>query len=147
MPRHWSDFNAAVIEEFRTNGGRVERFGDLPLVVVHTRRDDHIRPVPLIPVFENGDTHLFATNAGSPDHPTWSHDLVARPDVDVEHAIGGEIVTTPVTAHLLGDEEASALLAARAATTPQLAEYLASAAPRRIPVFRLEPSIAPPPTG
>jgi hypothetical protein len=42
----------------------------------------------------------------------------------------------------LDDAAADRVVDERAATTPQLADYIAAAAPRRIPVFRVTPSLA-----
>ncbi len=144
MTRRWAEFNRSVIEEFRRTAGVVERFGGMDVVIVHTRRPDGtVRPVPLIPVFEGGDSLLFATNAGSTTDPAWAVDLTERPEVDVEHAAGGEVVTTGVTAVRLAADAAAPIVSARAATTPQLADYLERAAGRPIPVFRLDPPIPP----
>ena len=32
----WKSLNREVIAEFRANGGRVARFGDNPVVILHT---------------------------------------------------------------------------------------------------------------
>ncbi len=142
MTRRWGDFNREVIEEFRANAGRVERFGELDVVIVHTHRPDgSIREVPLIPVLDGDHMYLFATNAGSTRDPAWVRDLDERPEVDVEHAFGGAISCTPVHAVRLDADAAGALVDGRAATTPQLQSYLDSSGGRAIPVFRLEPPI------
>ena len=129
----WATLNAAVIDEFRTYGGRVERFGDLPVVIVHAigARTGEVRETPLIPVFADEEMLLFGTAAGSQSDPAWCHNLRAHPRVSVEY--GTECFVAEVVE--LSTERAERIVAARTPGTPQLAEYVASAAPRRIPVF------------
>ena len=52
----WKQLNPEVIAEFRANEGRVARFGDLEVVVLHTlgARSAKILEVPLI-VVPDGD--------------------------------------------------------------------------------------------
>lgn len=129
----WAALNAAVIDEFRTNGGRVEQFGDLPVVIVHTigARSGEVREIPLIAVFEDKEMLLFGTAAGSPHDPAWCHNLRAHRRVTIEY--GGERFVADVAQ--LPTDRAARIVGARAAGTPQLAGYIASAAPRAIPVF------------
>lgn len=144
MSRDWIRFNEGVVAEFRANDGTVEYFGELPLVIVHTigSRSGVVRLTPLIPVFAHRETYLFATKAGAPEHPAWYHNLRAHPHVTIEHALAGSVTTVEVDTELLGSEAAERVVAERAASTPQLAEYVADAAPRKIPVFRVTPSLA-----
>jgi deazaflavin-dependent oxidoreductase (nitroreductase family) len=131
--RDWATFNAAIIEEFRANDGVVARFGGLPMIVLHTvgARSGEPRPTPLIPVFEGDDMFVFATAGGAPTDPAWCANLRAHPRIAVETA------DSSFTADLieLPTDEAQRMIDERATTTPQLAAYVESAAPRRIPVF------------
>jgi deazaflavin-dependent oxidoreductase (nitroreductase family) len=131
--RDWVAFNQEIIEEFRANDGRVARFGGLPVIIVHTvgARTGALRPTPLIPVFEGDDMFVFGTAAGAPKDPAWCANLRAHPRVSIETA-EGEYVADVLPVDV---EEAQRMIDERAATTPQLAEYVAAAAPRRIPVF------------
>ncbi len=131
--RDWATFNREIIEEFRANDGRVARFGGLPVIIVHTigARTGSPRPTPLIPVFEGDDMFVFGTAAGAPKDPAWCANLRAHPRVTVETA-EGEYVADVLPVDV---EEAQRMIDERAATTPQLAEYVAAAAPRHIPVF------------
>ena len=135
--RDWSTFNAEIVREFRSNGGRVTRFGGLPLIILHTvgARSGIVREVPLIPVLEGDDMFVFATAEGSPTHPAWYFNLRAHPRITVETAEGR--FTADVVQ--LGDEDAASMVGPRAAAVAQLAEYVVSAAPRRIPVFSINP--------
>ena len=131
--RDWATFNREIIDEFRANDGRVARFGGLPVIIVHTvgARTGSPRPTPLIPVFEGDDMFVFGTAAGAPKDPAWCTNLRAHPRVTVETA-EGEYVANVLPVDV---EEAQRMIDERAAITPQLAEYVADAAPRRIPVF------------
>ncbi len=133
--RDWEPFNADVIAEFRANGGVVVRFGGLPVVIVHTigARTGTIREVPLIPVFDGDRMLLFGTAQGAPADPAWCHNLRAHRVVDIE--LGTERFAAEVVE--VEADEADALVARRADSTPQLADYVARAAPRRIPVFEI----------
>ena len=131
--RDWAALNAEVIAEFRANCGRVERFGELPVVLVHTigARTGEVREIPLIPGFEDDEMLLFGTAAGSSRDPGWCHNLRAHPRVTVE--FGSERFVADVAQ--LPADRAERIVRARATDTPQLAGYIASAAPRTIPVF------------
>ena len=45
-----NDWNKAVIEEFRANGGKVAQFGDSPVVILHTigAKSGELREIPLV---------------------------------------------------------------------------------------------------
>ena len=135
--RDWATFNREIIAEFRANNGRVDRFGGLPVIILHTigARTGEPRPTPLIPVLEGGEMFVFGTAAGAPKDPAWCANLRAHPRIVVETADGD--YTADVTP--IDPERAQRMIDERAATTPQLAEYVASAAPRPIPVFSVTP--------
>ena len=131
----WKPLNASVIEEFRRSGGKVARFGDLPVVLLHTKRVEtgSIREIPLIVVPEGDRRFLFATAAGSPNDPAWVADLRSESRIDVE--IGAERFEADVVE--LDEAEAQARVETQAGLSTQFADYLKSAAPRRIPVFEI----------
>ena len=135
--RDWVSFNAEIVDEFRSNGGQVARFGDLRVIILHTigARTGQVRLTPLIPIVDRGDMFVFATAAGAPTDPAWCANLLAHPRITVE-AADGELVADVAP---LPPDEAQRMVDERAATTPQLAEYVASASPRRIPVFSITP--------
>ena len=134
--RDWTAFNEEVIAEFRANSGRVARFGELPVVIVHTigARSHAVREIPLIPVFEDDRMMLFGTCEGAQTHPAWYFNLRAHPRVTIE--FGADRYTADV--NLLPDSEAIPIVGRRAQSTPQLAAYIAKAAPRVIPVFTID---------
>lgn len=133
--RDWRSFNADVIAEFRANQGVVARFGGLPMVIVHTvgARSGQVREIPLIPVLDDYRMLLFGTAQGAAVDPAWCFNLRANPDVDVEAATE----TYRAEAIELPAHEASVIVQQRTKSTPQLAEYVATAAPRVIPVFEI----------
>ena len=134
--RDWETLNAEVMAEFRANGGTVERFGGLPVIILHTigARTGHVREIPLIPVFEGEQMMVYGTAAGSPTDPGWCFNLAGHPRIDVEY--GGETFLADVIQ--LPEEEGERLVLRRAESSPQLAEYVAAAAPRVIPVFTVD---------
>ena len=130
-----NDWNAQVIEEFRANGGTVAQFGDAPLVILHTigAKSGELREIPLVALVEDDDLYVFASKAGATTNPDWYHNLVAHPQITVEY--GTETFTATVTE--LPEDAGQAKLRAQAALMPQFGEYIASAAPRVIPAFRI----------
>ena len=131
--RDWKMFNGEIVAEFRANAGRVPRFGEMPVLILHTigARTGEIRETPLIPVFEGGEVYVFATAEGSTTHPSWYHNLRAHPRITIE-AAGDQFIADVVQ---IPEDEAARIVGERAANVPQLAEYVAKAAPRKVPVF------------
>ena len=135
--RDWVTYNTEIVEEFRANGGRVERFGGLPVIILHTigAVTGEVRLTPLIPIFDGDAMFVFATAAGAPKDPARVANLRAHQRITVESA-DGEFVADVVP---VAPDDAQRMIDERAATTPQLAEYVSSAAPRAIPVFSVDP--------
>ncbi len=133
--QEWQRFNDGVVAEFRANEGRVGAFGDLPLVVLHTigARSGMVREIPLIPVERGDDVLFYGTAEGSRTDPAWVHNLRAHPRITVEAGDG----RFDATFEELALQEADAIVAEHSRSTPVLADYVASAAPRPIPVFRM----------
>ena len=131
-----SDWNAAVIEEFRANGGKVEQFGDAPLVIVSTvgAKSGQTREIPLVTLLADDTMFVFASAAGATRHPDWYHNLKATPEIDVE--FGSERFSARLVE--LDDPERGDRLEQQAALMPQFGEYVTSAAPRLIPAFRID---------
>lgn len=130
-------FNAKIIEEFRANGGKVAMFADYPVVILHTigakSGNEHLVPLVLT-IKDNGDWILFASFAGSPKNPPWVYNLRANPQIEIEYG------TETFRANIVELDEAAAreTVSAQAAVSEQFSGYVASAAPRQIPVFRIE---------
>lgn len=138
-------FNDAIIEEFRANRGQVTAMGfgkALILVTSIGARSGrpHVFPAAGIP---DGHSRLIAASkGGAPDNPAWFHNLLAHPDVEIEvpddDAPEG-IRTVPVHATRLEGAERDQAWERFKAQSSGFASYEAKAAPRIIPVFRLEP--------
>lgn len=99
-----SDRNRAIIEEFRRNGGVVGGpFTGRPLLLLHTmgRRTGIERVTPLTYLEHDDRIFVFASNAGSDDHPAWYRNLSSRDTVTYE--IGDE-TRTAIARELTGAE-------------------------------------------
>lgn len=130
-----NDWNKAIIEEFRANGGKAAQFGDAPLVILHTigAKSGELREIPLVALVEGDDLYVFASKAGAPTNPDWYHNLKATPAITVEY--GTETFDAVVTE--LPEDEGQAKLRNQAALMPTFGDYVTSAAPRVIPAFHI----------
>ena len=135
--RDWVGFNAGIIEEFRANDGKVAAFGDLPVIVLHTigALTGAVRLTPLIPVFDGDRMYIFGTAEGASKDPAWAGNLRTHPRITIETATASFVADVLA----LPEVDARRMIDERAATTPKLREYVASAAPRTIPVFSITP--------
>lgn len=119
-----SDWNTAIIEEFRTNGGKVGgNFEGAPLLLLTTigakSGQERVAPMMYLDDPENGRLLVFASKAGAPTNPDWFHNLKANPAVTVE--VGTE--TFPATASELPEDERATYYAKQAARYPGFKEY------------------------
>jgi deazaflavin-dependent oxidoreductase (nitroreductase family) len=87
-----SDWNAALIEDFRTHGGQVTQgyFAGRELLLLTTKgaRTGETRTSPLAYTRDGDRIVIIASKGGAPTHPAWYHNLIANPRVSVE--LGGE---------------------------------------------------------
>lgn len=130
-----NDWNSKIIEEFRTNAGKVGGpFEGAPLLLLHTtgKRSGASRTNPMMYLDLDGRRYVFASKAGADSDPDWFHNLVANPAVKVE--VGEE--TYDAIATPLDDAERTRVYDEQARRYPQFAEY-ASKTSRRIPVVEL----------
>ncbi|ASU85866.1 nitroreductase family deazaflavin-dependent oxidoreductase [Nocardiopsis gilva YIM 90087] len=82
-----TDVNQPVIEEFRTNGGKVGgpfEGGDLLLLTTTGAKSGSEHTVPLGFIRDGDQLLVVASAAGAPQHPVWYHNLLANPLVQVE---------------------------------------------------------------
>jgi len=80
-----SDWNRAIIEEFRANAGKVGGpFEGLPLLLLTTgARSGNCRTI-LVGYLPDGERFvIFATTDGRPNNTDWSN-LVAHPEAPIE---------------------------------------------------------------
>lgn len=131
-----SDFNAQVIAEFRANNGKVEMFGDNPVIILHTigAKSGLLREIPLVTLKDGDDRFVFASKGGATTHPDWYFNLKANPEIDVEEP-GVKYRANVVE---LSAAEAAARIDEQAQIMPQFGEYVESAKPRVIPGFKVE---------
>jgi deazaflavin-dependent oxidoreductase (nitroreductase family) len=133
-----SDWNTAIIDEFRTNGGKVGGgFEGAPMLILHTTGarsgKERVNPLVYQPLDDAKTVAVFASKGGAPTHPDWYHNLVANPDVTVE--IGTE--TVPMRARVADGEEHDRIWTIQKQLMPNFADYEAATS-RRIPVVVLE---------
>ena len=96
-------------------------------------RRDQIRMLPLEFLEWDGVLHLFATKSGAPTNPSWYYNLLANPDVTVEH--GRE--TFAARARLLEADERDRMWRRLVELKPRFAEY-EQKTDRAFPVFALD---------
>lgn len=131
-------FNDQNIAQFRASGGRIDSFGDAPVLLLSTigAKSGIRRTSPMMYLADERDSDrifVFASAAGADSNPAWYHNLIAHPDrVTVE--IGVE--TMSATAHVLPEDERAQTYAIQAGRYPGFADYQTKTE-RLIPVFAL----------
>jgi deazaflavin-dependent oxidoreductase (nitroreductase family) len=131
-----SDFNRAVIEEFRANDGKVGGgFAGAPMVLLTTTgaKSGEKRVNPLVGLVDDGTLYVVASKAGAPTSPDWYHNLLANPEVEVEFG-GDRFEATAVP--IVSGAERDRLYAAQVAAQPGFADY-EKATTRVIPIVEL----------
>jgi deazaflavin-dependent oxidoreductase (nitroreductase family) len=132
------DFNAQVIDEFRSKGGKVGgMFADMSLLLLHhTGAKSGAARVNPLAYQADGDRYvIFASKAGAPTNPDWYHNLRAHPETTIE--VGTEAIA--VVASEATGEERERLFRAQVARSPTFGEYEEKAGGRVIPVIVLTP--------
>jgi deazaflavin-dependent oxidoreductase (nitroreductase family) len=130
------DWNGKIIEEFRTNEGKVGGpFEGAPILLLHTRgaRSGQERINPVMYLADGDRLVVFASKGGAPTDPDWYHNLKANLDVEVE--VGTERLH--MRANIPEGEERDRLYAEQSTRYPQFAKYQ-EGTDRTIPVVILE---------
>lgn len=130
-----ADFNQAIIDEFRANGGVVGGpFEGATLLLLHTTgaKSGQPRISPLAYLTIDGKMLIIGSYAGAPKHPAWVHNLRAHPRARVE--VGTEVYD--VVVRELSDDERAATYPKVAEMAPAFAEYQEKTT-RVIPLFEL----------
>ena len=132
-----SSWNDDVIEKFRDSKGVTNHWGP-KLVVMHTigAKSGEERLAPVVGFKNDAGWRVVASKGGSPENPAWYHNLQAHPSFELEAIENGEIITVPVVATEVSDDDWKAVYDEIATEEPQFGEYLTKT-DRRIPVFQL----------
>ena len=131
------EWNRKIIEEFRTNAGKVGGpFEGVPILLLHHRgaKSGTERISPLAYRRDGDNLVVFASKGGAPTNPDWYHNLRANPDVDIE--VGTDELKA--RARVADGDERERLWAAQKQDVPAFAGY-EEKTERQIPVVVLEP--------
>jgi deazaflavin-dependent oxidoreductase (nitroreductase family) len=136
-----ADRNAHIIEEFRSNEGKVGGyFEGATMLLLHSkgRRTgrEHVNPLVYVP---DGDDRwvVIGSKGGAPADPDWVRNLEADPDVTIE--VGTDTIPVRATKILREGAERDELYARAVARRPGFAEYeVKTAGIRTIPAIVLE---------
>ena len=132
-----AEYNATVIDEFRTHEGRVSGIWEgTPLLLLHHigAKSGASRVSPLGYLADESRYLIFASNGGGRNNPDWYHNLKANPSTRIE--VGRE--TVDVVAEEATGEEREGLFTRGAERFPDLAKH-ARKTDREIPVIALTP--------
>ena len=135
-----NDWNTAIINEFRANGGSVGgQFEGAPLILLHhvgrKSGQPHVNPTMYLQDPTDPKTlYVFATLGGAPNNPAWYYNVRDAGRAQVE--TGSE--TYDVTATELTGADRDRVYAEQARRIPGFAAYeRRTAGIRVIPVFAL----------
>ena len=133
-PSQWVRDQVALYE--RTGGAEGNTMRDVPIVVFTSRgaKSGKLRKTPLMRVEHDGTYAAVASQGGAPEHPSWYHNFVADPRVDVQDGPEPRAYVARVTE---GEERATWWQRA-AAVWPDYDAYQTKT-DREIPLFVLEP--------
>jgi deazaflavin-dependent oxidoreductase (nitroreductase family) len=129
------DFNGAIVEEFRANGGKVGGpFEGGTLLLLHTTgaKSGQPRLSPLAYHTVDGRMLIVGSYAGAPKDPAWVHNLRADPRARIE--VG--TASYDVDVRELPADERDAIYPKIIEKAPVFADYQAKTT-RSIPLFEL----------
>ena len=132
-PQQWVREQVATYE--RSGGTEGTTLHDVPVVVVTSlgARSAKLRKNPVMRVEHRGAYALVASKGGAPSHPTWYHNLVAHPTVEIQDGPEKHTYSVRVAE---GDERAEWWERA-VSVWPAYADYQKKT-DRQIPVFVAE---------
>jgi deazaflavin-dependent oxidoreductase (nitroreductase family) len=132
-----SDFNQAIIDEFRANNGKVGGyFTGANMLLLHTvgAKSGQARTNPMVYVTDGDHLVVIASKGGADSNPDWYYNLLANPTVTVE--LGTEQFQARARA-VTEEPERSRLYAKMVEYRPAFAEYEQKTS-RKIPAVILE---------
>jgi deazaflavin-dependent oxidoreductase (nitroreductase family) len=130
----WKAQNDELIAKFRASGGKLERKNPVLLLTTVGARTQRPLTTPLNYSRDGERLVVIASAGGASRHPAWYHNLVANPEVEVEH--DGE--TFRARATRAKEPERTRLYDRQAAAMPFFDGYRRRVRSRRIPVVILE---------
>ena len=130
----WRAMNEPLIEQFRAARGRLERKNPVLLLTTTGSKSGRKVTVPLNYTQDGDRFVVIASAGGSASHPAWYTNLVAQPDVVIEH--DGE--TFPARAHAATEPERTRLYDRQAKAMPFFQGYRKRVTSREIPVVVFE---------
>lgn len=131
------DFSREQAELFeRTNGAEGNEMQGKPIIVLTTlgAKTGKLRKTPLMRVEHEGEYLVVASKGGAPEHPTWYHNIVDAPLVELQDGP----VRKDYTPRELSGEERAAWWDRAVEAWPAYADYQTKT-DRLIPVFLLTP--------
>jgi deazaflavin-dependent oxidoreductase (nitroreductase family) len=134
-PEQWVRDQVAAYESSGGTEGTTLR--GVPVVVVTSvgAKSGKVRKNPVMRVEHDGRYALVASKGGAPSHPTWYHNLVAHPRVELQDGSDRR----EYTVRLAEGEERREWWERAVAVWPDYAEYQ-TRTDREIPVFIAEPT-------
>lgn len=130
-----SDWNKAIIKEFRANDGIVGgQFEGIGLILLNTvgAKSGLLRTNPVVYLADGDRYVVFASKGGAPTNPDWYYNILANPEFEVE--VGDEKFRVEAT--VASEPERTQLYDKNTANNPGFAEYEKNA-DRVIPVVIL----------
>ena len=133
-PEQWVRDQVAAYESSGGTEGTTLR--GVPVVVVTSvgARSGKLRKNPVMRVEHAGSCALVACKGGAPEHPTWYHNLVAHPTVELQDGPDRR----DYSVRLAEGDERAAWWDRAVAVWPAYADYQLKT-DREIPVFVAEP--------
>jgi len=132
-----SDFNQAIIDEFRANGGKVGGyFAGANMLLLHTigAKSGLPRTNPLVYATDGDRMVIIASKGGADSNPDWYYNLLANPTITVE--LGDKQFRAHATA-VTQEPERSRLYAKMVEHRSGFADYEQKTS-RKIPAIVLE---------
>ena len=130
----WQKMNDPVIEDFRARGGRTTRKNPVILLTTTGAKTGLPRVTPLNFSVDGDRLVVIASKGGSSTHPAWYLNLVANPEVTIEHE--GE--TFGARASTAQEPERTRLFDEQAKLMPFFDAYRRRVKAREIPVVVFE---------
>jgi len=130
------EFNRRVIDEFRSNAGKVGgMFANAPMLLLTTTgaKSGKSYTNPLVYSRDGDRIVVIASKAGAPTNPAWYYNLVAHPTATIE--LGTD--QFQVRARVVTGDERERLFKQQAAQMPMFDEYRKRTT-RQIPVIVFE---------